>query len=55
MMPTLRSKFDDLVWGETLERRGVAGRVIAVVMSYLYGLIRDLFSGELTLRAMSLV
>jgi membrane protein len=55
MIPTLRSKFDDLVWGETLERQGVAGRVLAVVIRYLYGLIRDMFSGQLTLRAMSLV
>jgi membrane protein len=55
MIPTLRSKFDDLVWGETLERRGIAGRVFAIVLRYLYGLIRDMFSGELTLRAMSLV
>ena len=55
MIPTLRSKFDELVWGETLERRGMAGRLLAVVMRYLYGLIRDMFSGQLTLRAMSLV
>jgi membrane protein len=55
MIPKLRAKFDDLVWGEGLEQRGIAGRVLAVILRYLYGLIRDMFSGQLTLRAMSLV
>ncbi|MDH3431215.1 MAG: YihY/virulence factor BrkB family protein [Gammaproteobacteria bacterium] len=55
MMPTLRSRFDDLVWGNALERRGTPGHVAAVILRYLYGLIRDMFSGQLTLRAMSLV
>ena len=55
MIPTLRSKFDDLVWGDVLEQRGTGGRVAAVILRYLYGLIRDMFSGQLTLRAMSLV
>jgi membrane protein len=55
MIPTLRSKFDDLVWGDALEQRGPGGRVAAVILRYLYGLIRDMFSGQLTLRAMSLV
>ena len=55
MIPTLRSKFDDLVWGARLEERGLPGRVVAVLLRYLYGLIRDMFAGQLTLRAMSLV
>ncbi|MDH3611878.1 MAG: YihY/virulence factor BrkB family protein [Gammaproteobacteria bacterium] len=55
MIPTLRMKFDDLVWGEALEQRGKTGHVLAVILRYLYGLIRDMFSGQLTLRAMSLV
>jgi len=55
MIPTLRSKFDNLVWGDVLEQRGTGGRVAAVILRYLYGLIRDMFSGQLTLRAMSLV
>lgn len=55
MIPTLRSKIDALIWGDTLERRGLWGRVTAVILRYLYGLIRDMFSGQLTLRAMSLV
>ena len=55
MIPTLRDKIDALVWGDTLERRGVSGRVVATILRYLYGLIRDMSSGQLTLRAMSLV
>ncbi len=55
MISTLRSKLDELVWSDRLERRGVAGRVAVVILRYLYGLIRDMFSGQLSLRAMSLV
>ncbi len=55
MMPTLRNKLDELIWSDRLERRGMPGRIAAVILRYLYGLIRDMFSGQLTLRAMSLV
>ena len=55
MIPTLRIKLDHFVWGDAIEKRGSAGRIVAVLMRYLYGLIRDMFSGQLTLRAMSLV
>jgi len=55
MIPTLRIKLDHFVWGDAIEKRGPAGRIVAVLMRYLYGLIRDMFSGQLTLRAMSLV
>jgi len=55
MIPTLHTKLDDFVWGDTLEQRGIPGRVVATVLRYLYGLIRDMVSGQITLRAMSLV
>jgi len=55
MIPQLRIKFDHFVWGGTLEQHGIAGRAAAVVLRYLYGLIRDMFSGQITLRSMSLV
>ncbi len=55
MIPTLRLKFDHFVWGDTLEQRGAAGHVIAVILRYMYGLIRDMFSGQITWRARSLV
>jgi membrane protein len=55
MIPQLREKFDNLVWGEGLERQGKLGHVAAVIVRYGYGLIRDMVSGQITLRAMSLV
>ena len=55
MIPTLRSKFDHFVWGHGLEKHGLPGRVAATLLRYLYGLIRDMVSGQITLRAMSLV
>ncbi|MDJ0813195.1 MAG: YihY/virulence factor BrkB family protein [Woeseiaceae bacterium] len=55
MIPTLRSKFDDFVWGDGLEKHGLGGRIAATLLRYSYGLIRDMVSGQITLRAMSLV
>ena len=55
MIPTLRNKFDHFVWGDGLEKHGLAGRVAATLLRYSYGLIRDMVSGQITLRAMSLV
>lgn len=46
---------DSLVWGNQLETRGRAGRWLAIALRYLYAVLRDLFSGQLTMRAMSLV
>jgi membrane protein len=54
--PTLRQRFDALVWSDMLETRfGVAGYVVAIILRYLYALIRDMFQGQLMLRSMSLV
>ncbi len=55
MIPELRTKIELLVWGDTLESKGLPGRIAAVVLRYLYALIRDIIAGQLTLRAMSLV
>ncbi len=56
MVPKLRQKLDQLVWSDFLEERfGKPGSFLATVARYLFGLIRDMFSGQLTLRAMSLV
>ena len=55
MIPTLRSKFDHFVWGDGLEKHGLPGKASATLLRYLYGLIRDMVSGQITLRAMSLV
>jgi membrane protein len=55
MIPKLRTKFDDFVWGDGLEKHGIGGRIAATLLRYGYGLIRDMVSGQITLRAMSLV
>lgn len=55
MIPQLRQKFDNLVWGDGLDRHGKLGHVAAIIFRYGYGLIRDMVSGQITLRAMSLV
>ena len=55
MIPHLRQQFDNLVWGDGLEKHGTLGHVAAVILRYGYGLIRDMVSGQITLRAMSLV
>lgn len=55
MIPQLRARFDHFVWGDGLEKFGKAGHAAAVLLRYLYGLIRDMVSGQITLRAMSLV
>jgi membrane protein len=55
MIPQLRQKFDNLVWGDGLEQQGKLGHAVAVILRYGYGLIRDMVSGQITLRAMSLV
>lgn len=46
---------EKLVWDDTLYGRGLPGRVVAVTLRYFYAVIRDLTSGQLTMRAMSLV
>lgn len=48
-------QFNELVWGNTLERHGLPGRIVTAVMRYLYAVLRDVFTGQLNMRAMSLV
>ena len=55
MIQQWRSKFDDWVWGDGLEKHGMGGAIAATLLRYSYGLIRDMVSGQITLRAMSLV
>lgn len=55
MISNLSSQIDRLIWGDTLTKYGPAGRVVSGVLRYLYALIRDIISGQLTLRSMSLV
>jgi membrane protein len=46
---------EELVWSDKFEKLGLLGKMLATVLRYLYGLLRDIFSGDLSLRAMSLV
>jgi membrane protein len=48
-------QLNELIWSESLEDQGRIGRVVATMMRYLYAVLRDIFSGQLTMRAMSLV
>lgn len=48
-------RINGLVWGDALSRYGLGGRILGGAIRYLYAVIRDLVSGQLTLRAMSLV
>lgn len=49
------NQIDKLVWGDILQKYGLPGRILTVVLRYLYAVLRDMFAGQLTLRAMSLV
>jgi len=51
----INEKLDALVWGDALAKHGFPGRALATVLRYLYAVLRDVFSGQLTLRSMSLV
>ncbi|MEO1204371.1 MAG: YhjD/YihY/BrkB family envelope integrity protein, partial [Pseudomonadota bacterium] len=46
---------EEFIWGDVLESRGPFGRLAASALRYVYAIARDFFSGQLTLRAMSLV
>lgn len=55
MIADLRRRLDTIVWSDTLTKRGLPGRIGAIILRYFYAVLRDVFSGQLTLRAMSLV
>lgn len=55
MLVTLKQYVDGVVWGNRLSRGGLPARVVITVLRYLYALTRDIISGQITLRAMSLV
>jgi membrane protein len=55
MLAKLQDTIEHLVWSDHFEKLGSPGRALATVLRYLYGMLRDVFSNELSLRAMSLV
>ncbi|MDJ0792737.1 MAG: YihY/virulence factor BrkB family protein [Woeseiaceae bacterium] len=55
MIGAFRGKLDHYIWGDGLTRYGLAGRLSAGVLRNLWAVLRDIASGQLNLRAMSLV
>ena len=55
MIADLDRWIDNVVWGNVLHKHGLIGRIAAGVLRNAYAVLRDIFSGQLTLRAMSLV
>lgn len=46
---------DRLIWGDLLKRYGLPGRIVTGILRNAFAVLRDIVSGQLTLRAMSLV
>lgn len=55
LLQDVQKFIDSWVWGSRLTKSGAAGRTLVIVLRYLYAMLRDFFSGQLTMRAMSLV
>ena len=55
MIAGLNRQLEFYIWGEGLSRYGPPGRILAGVLRNLWAVLRDIASGQLTLRAMSLV
>jgi membrane protein len=55
MVVTIKNWIDALVWSDLLAKYGLPGRIFISVLRNAYAVLRDIFSGQLTLRAMSLV
>jgi len=55
MVVSIKKWIDALVWGDLLAKYGLPGRIVISVLRNAYAVLRDIISGQLTLRAMSLV
>jgi membrane protein len=55
LIDKLQDLLDQIVWGKRLSKIGPIGEIVAILLRYLYAMLRDFFSGQLTMRAMSLV
>lgn len=55
MIQTLKNWIEALIWGDMLRAYGLPGRIVMTVLRNAYAVLRDVVSGQLTLRAMSLV
>ena len=55
MLADLNKAIEPFIWGDKLTRLGWPGHMLAKFLRFLYAMLRDFFSGQLTMRAMSLV
>ena len=55
MIRDLAVRIDSFIWGPALRQYGLPGRILRGVLQNLYAVLRDVFTGQLTLRSMSLV
>ena len=55
MVRNIKDWIDALVWSDVLKRYGMSGQIVLGVLRNAYAVLRDIVSGQLTLRAMSLV
>ncbi|MGI9232526.1 MAG: YhjD/YihY/BrkB family envelope integrity protein [Woeseiaceae bacterium] len=55
MINRLQLQLDRILWGQVLPNYGLPGQILRAVLRYVYAVLRDMFAGQLTLRAMSLV
>ena len=55
MLVSIEKWIDTIVWSDLLKKYGLAGRIVLGVLRNAYAVLRDIVSGQLTLRAMGLV
>lgn len=55
MINRFNEQLDFYIWGDGLTRFGAVGRIVASILRNLWAVMRDIMSGQLTMRAMSLV
>jgi len=55
MIDDMNNRIEALVWSSALHRFGLPGRILSTLLQHAYAVLRDMFAGQLTLRAMSLV
>lgn len=55
MLTRFKNWLDSIIWGDRLRKFGLPGRIVTGVLRNAYAVLRDIVSGQLTLRAMSLV
>ncbi len=55
MINVAKNWIESVIWSDTLRTYGLPGRIVMSVLRNAYAVLRDIVSGQLTLRAMSLV